>query len=275
MRKKGFTLIELLVVISIIGLLASMVLVSLEVGKEKARLARAIEFAGQVDRVLMSDCLISLNFEEDLATTLPSDSCGGEVQIYGNGSAEGDTIASDPDGVNNSSAVAFNGKMLTVTPKDKSISKGIAVSTWMKTDKKWYWQLYGFYGSTYLWFSNNLYGQQNRAIVGIITSAGGISTSYYGIFMSPDLNNNKWHHILVSFFADASNGLPLKVFIDGEQQKTEVEVSGDFRNIDFSVFSDSPFPIAGSYTPWGGGTPAVPTFIGSIDNFRVFAKPID
>jgi prepilin-type N-terminal cleavage/methylation domain-containing protein len=52
MAKKGFTLIELLVVIAVIGVIASIVLVNLSGSREKARLARTLQFWRSVNHSL-------------------------------------------------------------------------------------------------------------------------------------------------------------------------------------------------------------------------------
>ena len=64
MRQKAFTLIELLVIISIIGLISSVVLVSMKGVREKARTAGGQDFASQVHHALGSDAIALLYLDE-------------------------------------------------------------------------------------------------------------------------------------------------------------------------------------------------------------------
>ena len=64
MRAKGFTLIELLVVISIISLLSSVVLSSLNAAREKARIAAARQFATHNNRSIGDKAMGTWNFDE-------------------------------------------------------------------------------------------------------------------------------------------------------------------------------------------------------------------
>src|SRR3989338_1390482 len=71
----GFTLIELLVVISIIGLLSSIVMVSLKGAMDEGKLAKAKSFYGQVSDVLGADAKAIWKFEESGGTSF-ADSSG-------------------------------------------------------------------------------------------------------------------------------------------------------------------------------------------------------
>jgi prepilin-type N-terminal cleavage/methylation domain-containing protein len=66
MSRKGFTLIELLVVISIIGLLATIVMVSLNSARGKARYARAIADMKQIVVAAELDYSIYGNYAPDV-----------------------------------------------------------------------------------------------------------------------------------------------------------------------------------------------------------------
>ena len=85
--KKGFTLIELLVVIAVIGMLASIVLVSLRGTREKATMAQVLQFASQVNHALGAYAVGIWSFDEGSGTTaMDSSGYGNDGTINGGAS---------------------------------------------------------------------------------------------------------------------------------------------------------------------------------------------
>ncbi len=83
MRNKGFTLIELLVVIAIIGLISSIVLVNLKGTREKARIAKALDFSHTIQHTLGAYAVGIWRFEETNNTALDSSGYGNHGTING------------------------------------------------------------------------------------------------------------------------------------------------------------------------------------------------
>jgi prepilin-type N-terminal cleavage/methylation domain-containing protein len=84
-KNKSFTLIELLVVIAIIGLLSSVVLVSMNGVREKAQIAKGLDFSNSVQNALGIDAVGVWNFEtlETGNIVLDSSGYGNNGTVYG------------------------------------------------------------------------------------------------------------------------------------------------------------------------------------------------
>ena len=190
MRSKAFTLIELLVVISIIGVIASIVLVSFSGSRDKAKLAKGQHFDAQVHHALGAYAVGIWRFEEAAGIDIHDESG------YGNhGTFHGNPTPVFPDGVySGTKALQFDGSGDYVEIASKRIlnpgSNNFTVEIWFKLNST---------GSLY---NSILYNKENL----YEASAGG---GYFTYAWQPHWNwdggnsfsvsMGQWYHAVVVY----------------------------------------------------------------------------
>lgn len=207
-RNKAFTIIELLVVISIIGLLASIILVSLKDARESARVAALKEFSASIKHVLYGNTIADL--------TLDSIAGGVTSDFSGNG-----LVASVQNGINDTSNV-INGKSM-------KFQFGPSYHIYINATSKKYSDFYKSGDFTFegwmdmslasfasgVFFSSDSVGIYFDSNYNLIFSDNGIQC----ITLAPSLYSNyilddKWNHIVFSY--RASDGF-FKAYINSKK----------------------------------------------------------
>ncbi len=263
MKKQGFTIIELLVVIAIIGLLSSIVLVSLDLPgkKAQARLAKTLEFSQTIQSAIGDELVGAWTFENVAGGKTPDMSGNGnEGTIYGATQGDGVKLAS---GAGTGKALSFNGTSDNVQLSDSSVlspgAGNFTVSAWFKTSKDYSANpngglIYHDYGSN-LGNIVNIGITQSNKIGANFRDGDGDSVS---ITSESAVNNGIWH--FVSSVRDSQT--TSKLYLDGVL--IGAASNGSMGTI---TTSDGNPPRIGEYSYYAAGTAP---FSGQVDDVRIY-----
>jgi len=255
MKNRAFTLLELLVVITIIGILASIVVVSMSGSTDSATIAKGKSYAQQVHALLGHEAVLDFNFNENAQDTCPDGKDVCDASGYGNhGIFYGNVnfVDSPIDGY----ALFFDGTGDYVNAGNNvRPSEAITVSSWLNP-------------------------------VAIKISGASISTGRSGgiiQFYPLDLDvkfcvyTNAWYCVVIpkidillnewSYFVHTYDQNKLKVYING-LLKDEKDLAGDI------VYDDKP-AIIGGYVGTSFPTYAPANYFnGLIDEVRIYSEAI-
>ncbi len=244
MKQKAFTLVELLVVIAIIGLLASIVLVSLKGARQRATEASGEHFSSSVYHALGADAIGIWNFDD--SSDLGKDSSG-------NGNDGSLQYVSEAEGKIRGGA-SFNGTNSDIEIDDtdggiaSEMEEGFTIESWFNSARDLSSGTPNIISkhdyNILLYFSSN-------SLVFYLYGAG------WDILDSGEiLEKERWHHAAVSCDGHVS-GANCTMYVDGKEVDS-ASLSGD---IDLSG------NVKIGEWPYGN-------FEGVLDEVRLYSLPI-
>jgi prepilin-type N-terminal cleavage/methylation domain-containing protein len=229
---RAFTLLELLVVITIIGILSSIVIVSMSGSTDSATIAKGKAYAQQVHALLGHEAVLALSFNENAYNTCSDGADVCDASGYGNNGIiynnEATFVSSPIDGY----TLSFDGVNDYVeTFNPQFLGNDFTIVFWFKNNDTDH-----IHGRELFSQRENLDGTADAQALyhttahKLVYTAKNNGISVYSVGISNTVEHGEWHHVAVG-----RNGSLLFIYIDGVNVTSGSVISGDLPEFDVKL----------------------------------------